>query len=108
MEATATNCDPRFAAQGVFLNLLRRSLDVQFFHILREILVEDVKSRSVDDHLRESLLRDSTSRLAELESRNLPGVLKNLERYITIVFHREYSKDLIAGKVSPSRNIFSS
>jgi hypothetical protein len=51
--------------------------------------------------LRESLLRDTVLRIAELDAKTLPGIARQLEKFIVNVFYQGYSKDLIACKCGP-------
>ncbi|KAF9464728.1 hypothetical protein BDZ94DRAFT_1255766 [Collybia nuda] len=83
VEATLTT----YAQNGLFINLLKRHLDQEFFLVLKDI--------TTSESLYESLLRDVLSRAVESDHHILQLILNNTDQFIEFVFHRGYSAELL-------------
>lgn len=91
----------KYAQNGLFFNLLKRNLDDEFFVVLKQIANPIATNSTTTNNpgasgsLRESLLRDVLPRAVDNDQTNFQVVLNNMQTYIEIVFHQDYSLDLL-------------
>ncbi|TFK42558.1 hypothetical protein BDQ12DRAFT_676416 [Crucibulum laeve] len=81
-----------YSNNGLFMHLLKRTHNRQFFTVLAQILTDP---QDKHDGLRERLLRDTTARIVDCDPTSLQGVLVNLQTYVEVVYHEGYSADLM-------------
>ncbi|KAJ7109404.1 hypothetical protein C8R44DRAFT_286771 [Mycena epipterygia] len=85
-----------YANNGFIMQLFKRRLDRNVFHVLKEIT--DANARLVPapaESLRDVLLRDTLSRAAENDHTAFQIVLNNLQTFVEVVHHQGYSSDLM-------------
>ncbi|KAL0071388.1 hypothetical protein AAF712_001245 [Marasmius tenuissimus] len=84
-----------YSANGIFIGLLKRKLDRSIFTVLKQVLDANAKENRGTEGLREALLRDSLPRAVETDQDGFQNVLNNLQTYVEVVHHQNYSKELM-------------
>ncbi|KAJ7582678.1 hypothetical protein C8J56DRAFT_1167735 [Mycena floridula] len=85
-----------FCSSGVFLGLLKRQLDSEFFVVLKQILDANAKNAfQPSEALRMALLRDALPRIVEVDQGAFQTVLNHLKSYIEVVCHQGYSPEMM-------------
>ncbi|KAL0581716.1 hypothetical protein V5O48_000298 [Marasmius crinis-equi] len=84
-----------YSGNGIFVGLIRRKLDRTIFTVLKQVLDANAKENRGAESLREALLRDTLPRAVESDQTVFQAVLNNLEAYIEVVHHQNYSKELM-------------
>ncbi|RDB21389.1 hypothetical protein Hypma_011626 [Hypsizygus marmoreus] len=85
-----------YAQNGLFTNLLKRQLSRDFFVVLKQVMDTNAKSNPLAPQaLRELLLRDVLGRAAETDQAAFQVLLNNIQTYVEVVFHQNYSADLM-------------
>ncbi|KAK1236541.1 hypothetical protein PQX77_000234 [Marasmius sp. AFHP31] len=84
-----------YSANGIFVGLLRRKLDRSIFTVLKQVLDANAKENRGAEGLREALLRDSLPRAVETDQDGFQNVLNNIQTYVEVVHHQNYSKELM-------------
>lgn len=77
----------------------------EFFAIIKHVIGPHVKAEhnpNPMENLRDALLRDTLSRALEGEDESLQVVLDNVNTYVEIVHHTEYSPALMQCKPQPT------
>ncbi|KAF8654221.1 hypothetical protein AX16_003745 [Volvariella volvacea WC 439] len=85
-----------YSEHGLLVNLLKRSLDREFFIILKQILDADAR-QNTGSSLRDTLFRDTFIRLEanDIERPVLEVTLTNLQALIEVVHHQGYDHTLV-------------
>jgi hypothetical protein len=75
---------------------LQRQLNPTFFDVLKHIMDWNAKhSSTLQESIREAVLRDTLARAGENEIDTFQIVLNNLLTYVEVVYHTDYNADLI-------------
>lgn len=85
-----------YANNGFVVNLFKRRLDRNVFHVLKEIADANARlSPPPAESLRDILLRDTLPRALENDHTTFQIVLNNLQTFIESVHHQGYNTDLM-------------
>ncbi|KAH8106968.1 hypothetical protein BXZ70DRAFT_1003857 [Cristinia sonorae] len=87
-----------YSGSGVINVLFKRRLSPEFFQVLRFIGETPTKTfvnSSTFSRLREALLRDALSRAVENDADAYQLAVENIGKYVEIVYHSNYSLDLL-------------
>ncbi|KAI0670290.1 hypothetical protein C8Q78DRAFT_114403 [Trametes maxima] len=87
-----------YAFSGVFHALSKRRRSPEFFAIIKHITGPQVKAERnphLHENLRDALLRDTLTRAVEGDDESLQVVVDNVNTYIEVVHHTEYTPALM-------------
>ncbi|KAK7054868.1 hypothetical protein VNI00_003331 [Paramarasmius palmivorus] len=84
-----------YSGNGIFAGLLRRKLERGVFVVLKQVLDANAKEDREGESLRESLLRDTLPRAVESDQHTFQAVLDNLQAYVEVVHHQNYTVEMI-------------
>ncbi|KAF9454513.1 hypothetical protein P691DRAFT_770412 [Macrolepiota fuliginosa MF-IS2] len=82
----------KYCKSGLFISLLKRPLQREFFITLKHALGCSKGSSSI---LNDNLLWDALLRLNETEVNSLQNLLYNLQHFVDLVHHERYSTDMM-------------
>ncbi|GLB34930.1 putative response to drug [Lyophyllum shimeji] len=86
----------KYSQNGLFTNLLKRPLDREFFIVLKQLTDSNAKSTpTASQTLCELLLRDIFGRPFDADPKTFQNVLNNMQAYVEVVFHQNYSMELM-------------
>ncbi|CDO71214.1 hypothetical protein BN946_scf184863.g9 [Trametes cinnabarina] len=87
-----------YAFSGVFYLMFKRTRSHEFFTVIKHIAAANVKAEHNPhplESLRDSLLRDTLTRIVEGDDESLQTVLDNVNTYIETVHHTDYTPSLM-------------
>ncbi|KAH9856975.1 hypothetical protein C2E23DRAFT_892456 [Lenzites betulinus] len=87
-----------YAFSGVFSTLCKRPRSPEFFAIIKHVIGPHVKAERNPnplESLRDALLRDTLTRALEGEDEFLQAILDNVNSYVEMVHHTDYSPALM-------------
>lgn len=82
---------------NTILQNFQRPLDRDFFTVVKYIIETNIKSTSFDD-LRDGLLQEAISSVADSDYKVCQITLDNINTYIEVVHHQGYSAELMQSK----------
>ncbi|KAF5380960.1 hypothetical protein D9615_003973 [Tricholomella constricta] len=86
----------KYAQNGLFISLLKRLLDREFFVVLKQVTDANAKNNATSAQtLREQLLRDLFGRTIDADRTTFQNILNNMQAYVEIVFYDGYSTELM-------------
>ncbi|KIK57795.1 hypothetical protein GYMLUDRAFT_228917 [Collybiopsis luxurians FD-317 M1] len=84
-----------YSNNGIFIGLIRRQLDRSLFVVLKQVLDASAKERG-SQSLRNAILFDTLPRAAETDQNSFQVMLNNLQTFIEVVHHENYSSETMS------------
>lgn len=96
---------PRYGAYGLFFSLFKKDpLPDGFFTVIHHVMKHNAKLKADSavegETIKDSVVRDTLTRMFEVQTNSTPLALQNLRTYIETVHHQGYSETLMESELA--------